>query len=57
MKYTVGVPTVVQWFKDLLLLQLWHRLQLQLGFNPWPQELSYAVSVSRKREREIPDSV
>ena len=21
--------------KDLTLLQLWHRLQLQIGFNPW----------------------
>ena len=28
---------MVQQVKDLVLsLQLWHRLQLQLGFNPWP---------------------
>ena len=23
--------------KDLALLELWHRLQLQLGFNSWPR--------------------
>ena len=23
--------------KDPVLLQLWHRLQLQLRFNPWPE--------------------
>ena len=30
-----GVPTVVQWVKDLALLH-WHRSQLQLRFDPWP---------------------
>ena len=29
------VPTVVQWVKDPALLQLWHRWQLWLGFDPW----------------------
>ena len=29
-----GVPAVVPWVKDLELLQLWCRLQLQLGFSP-----------------------
>ena len=28
-----------QWVKDPTLLQLWHRLQLQLRSDPWP----YAV--------------
>ena len=28
-----------QWVKDLALLQLWCKLQMQLGFDPWPQEL------------------
>ena len=31
---TIGVPTVAQWVKDLALAQLWHRWQLQLGFDP-----------------------
>ena len=29
-----------QWVKDLVLLQLWHRLQLWLRFNPWPGNFS-----------------
>ena len=27
--------TVVQWIKDQVLLQLWHRSQLWFGFDPW----------------------
>ena len=27
---------MVQRVKDLVLLQLWHRLQLWRGFDPWP---------------------
>ena len=30
-----GVPTVAQWVKDTALLQLWHKLQFWLRFNPW----------------------
>ena len=26
---------MVQWVKDLPLLQLWHRSKLWLGFGPW----------------------
>ena len=29
-------PSPVQWVKDLVLLQLRDRLQLQLGFGLWP---------------------
>ena len=29
-----SIPGPAQWAKDLTLLQLWFRLQLQLGFNP-----------------------
>ena len=32
----LGVPAVAQWVKDLALLQLWYKLQLQLCFDPWP---------------------
>ena len=35
-KLTFGVPAVVQWVKNLVLPQLWYRLQLWLKFDPWP---------------------
>ena len=40
--------------KDPALPQLWCRLQLQLGFHPWPQKLPYVYSgpIKKKRERE-----
>ena len=49
-----GVPAVVQLVKDPTLLQLWHRLQLQLGFNPWPRNfhMSRVQPKKEKRERE-----
>ena len=37
-----------KWVRDLVLLQLWHRLQLQLGLDPWfrnsyiPQDIARA---------------
>ena len=30
------IPGPVQWGKDVVLLQLWCGLQLQLRFDPWP---------------------
>ena len=33
----MGVPAVAQRVKDLALLQLWHRLQLWLRFDPRPR--------------------
>ena len=30
------IPTLAWWVTDPVLLQLWHRLQLQLSFNIWP---------------------
>lgn len=32
-------PGPVQWVKDLALPQLWCRLQLWLGFSPWPRNV------------------
>ena len=32
-----SIPVLAQWVKDLALMQLWCRLQLQLPFDPWPQ--------------------
>ena len=43
MEVRVGVPTVVQWVKDAVLLQLWQKLQwdldsiLGLGTSIWRQ--------------------
>ena len=31
-----GFNGLSQWAKDLGLLQVWRRSQLQLGFDPWP---------------------
>ena len=31
-----SIPGPVRWVKDLVLLQLWYKLQLQLRFDPWP---------------------
>jgi len=32
-----SIPSPEQWVKDPVLLQLKHRLQRQLGFDPWPR--------------------
>ena len=50
-----GVPTVVQWVKDLVLLQLWLRLQLQLGFDPWPRNFHMPLVQPRKRKKKSYD--
>ena len=47
------ITSPARWVKDQVLLQLWHRLQLQLGFNrstAW--ELIYATSIARKKRKE-----
>ena len=38
---------MVQWVQDLVLPQLWHRSQMQLGFNP------YATGAARGKESLI----
>ena len=30
------IPSLAQWVKDAVLLQLWHRPQPRLRFDPWP---------------------
>ena len=47
-----GVPTVAQRVKDLVLLQLWHRLQLKLRLNSLAQELPYATGVAKKGKKK-----
>ena len=36
------------WIKDLELLQLWHRFQLQMGFNPWPRNLHMQKRINKQ---------
>ena len=31
------ISCLVQWVKDPALPQMWHRLQPQLGYHPWPR--------------------
>ena len=40
-----------QWIKDLVLLQLWLRLQLKLGSDPWTGN-SICLQVAKKRKKK-----
>ena len=42
------IPSLVRWINDAVLLQLWHRSWLWLGFGPWPGT-SICLGHSRKR--------
>ena len=49
---------MVQWWvKDLVLLQLWCRLQLPLRFNPWPRNFHvlwvWLKKKKKKKKRNI----
>ena len=44
-----GSSFAVRWVKDLVLLQLWHKLQLQLALDPCPGELPHAEGVAKKQ--------
>ena len=51
----VRVPSLAQRsrLKDPVLLQLWCRSQLWLGFSTWPpQELPHAMGVALKRKEK-----
>ena len=49
----LGCRNKVQWVRDLTLPQLWHRSQLQLGFDPWPGwELPHAMGVAKKKKKK-----
>jgi len=51
--YILGVPAVAQWVNDLALLQLWHRLQLQFGFNPWPGNFHMPFVWLKKKKKYV----
>ena len=43
-------PSPGQWVKDPALLQLWHRSQLQLRFDPWPSNFHIALLQPKKKK-------
>ena len=43
---------MAQWVKDLVLLQLWCRLQLWLEFDPWPRNI-HMPWVAAKKEKKM----
>ena len=47
-----GVHAVARWVKKPVLLQLWFRLQLGLGFDPWPGNLQMPWMRGRKEGRK-----
>ena len=50
---TFSIPGPAQWVKDLTLLQLWHRSQLQFVFCPWPRNSHMPwVQPEKKKERK-----
>ena len=51
---TGSIPSPVQWVKDLVLLELWCRLQLQLGFNPWPSNFHmHGCGQKKKKKKKV----
>ena len=46
------IPGLVQWVKDIALPQLWFCLQLQLSFNPWPENYMLQVLLKKKKEKK-----
>lgn len=46
----MGSSLAAQRVKDLALLELWHRLQLQHDFDPWPSNF-HLPRVWAKKER------
>ena len=49
----LGSSLVTQWVKDPVLLQLWQRWQLQLGFDPWPGNFhTLWVQLEKKKKKE-----
>ena len=48
---------MVQWVKNLVLLQLWHRSQLWLRFDPWSRNFHMLwVWTFEKKKKIIPFS-
>ena len=45
------IPSPAQWVKDLALLQLWHKSQMWLRFDPWPRNF-HMLQVLLKKEKK-----
>ena len=47
-----SIPGPEQWVKDPAFLQLWHRLQLLLGFDPWSRNFHMLQGKAKKESLE-----
>ena len=51
-------PAQSRGLKDPALPQLWHRLPLQLGFNPWPRNLHMLwVQPFKKKKKDVQSTI
>ena len=52
-RWDVGsIPGLAQWIGDLVLSQLWHRLQPQLGSNPSPRYSICCREATKKKKKK-----
>ena len=52
------IPGLMQWVKDPVLPQLWLRLQLQLGSDPWPRNsICHGAAKNKKKTNKAYKSV
>ena len=50
----ISIPNRTQWVKDPALPQLWYRLQMWLGSDPWPRN-SICRRVAKKKKKKKKD--
>ena len=48
-----GVPAVVQWVKDPVLLQLWCRSQLQFELDHLPRDFHMLQGQPKKKNKDV----
>ena len=46
-----SIPGPVQWVKDPVLLQLWHRSKQLLGSDPWSRNSMCLGAVKKKKKK------
>ena len=51
-----SISGLAQWVKDPVLLQLWHRLQMWLGFRSWPRNF-HMLWVQPRKENKTKNSL
>ena len=51
---SLGVPVVAQGVKDPALPQLWYRLKLKLGLDPWPRNFHVLWVWPKKKKKKSP---